>query len=94
MTWNIKPGKEQEYFSFIVGEFLPKANKMGLDLTDAWVTVFGDQPQILVGAMLPELKTARELMASQAWKNLQAQLEDFVDHFTFKFAAPKGNFQF
>ena len=94
MTWNIKPGREQEYFGFAVGEFLPKANKMGLDLTDAWVTVYGDQPQILVGAMMPDLKTARELLDSQAWFDLRTQLEDFVDNFTYKLVQAKGNFQF
>jgi len=94
MTWSIKPGREQEYFGFVVGEFLPKANKMGLELTDAWVTVYGDQPQILVGAILPDLITAQDLLNSQAWFNLQKQLEDFVDDFSYKLVKPKGNFQF
>lgn len=94
MTWSIKPGREQEYFGFVVGEFLPKANKMGLELTDAWVTVYGDQPKILVGAILPDLITAQDLLNSQAWFNLQKQLEDFVDDFSYKLVKPKGNFQF
>ena len=94
MTWNIKPGREQEYFGFVVGEFLPKANKMGLDLTDAWVTVYGNEPQILVGALMQDFATARELLESQAWNNLREKLEDFVDNFNYKIVRPKGNFQF
>ncbi len=47
LTWNIKPGKEQFYYGFMVGDYLPKVNSLGLELTDAWVTVYGDEPQRL-----------------------------------------------
>ena len=53
MTWDINQEHEQEYFEFVVREFLPEVQKLGFKLSDAWVTVYGDQPQILVGAILP-----------------------------------------
>ena len=94
MTWSIKPGREQEYFGFVVGEFLPKANKMGLDLTDAWVTVFGDHPQILVGALLPRAEDAQKLVESEGWETLTNQLKEYVDDFGYKIVRPSGAFQF
>ena len=44
ITWNVRPGREQEYFGYVAGEYLPEVNRMGLNVTDAWVTVYGDHP--------------------------------------------------
>ena len=53
MTWDILPEHEQEYFEFVVREFIPGVQRLGLDLQDAWATVYGEHPQILVGATFP-----------------------------------------
>jgi hypothetical protein len=94
LTWNIKPGKEQFYYGFMVGDYLPKVNSLGLELTDAWVTVYGDEPQILVGAVMPSVETAKTLISSPEWQALNDQLLEFVDHYVCKIAPQKGAFQF
>jgi hypothetical protein len=53
MTWDIMPEREQEYFEFVVREFIPGVQRLGFELSDAWATVYGNQPQILVGAIIP-----------------------------------------
>ena len=93
-TWNIKPGHEQEYFGFVVGEYLPRLNKLGLEITDAWVTVFGDHPQILVGALLPSAEDAQKLVESEGWETLTNQLKEYVNDFGYKIVRPSGAFQF
>ena len=40
MTWDLKRGNEQEYFEFVVSDYLPKVNQLGLVLTDAWLTAY------------------------------------------------------
>ena len=70
LTWDIKPDSEQEYFEFVVREFLPEVQKFGFTLSDAWVTVFGDQPQILVGATLPDVDEIKQIIHSEAWGRL------------------------
>ena len=57
MTWDINPEHEQEYFEFVVREFLPQVQKFGFQLSDAWVTVYGERPQIMVGADSPFCRT-------------------------------------
>ena len=42
MTWDILPGKEEEYFEFHVRKFVPSLEKMGLTLHEAWLTQYGD----------------------------------------------------
>ena len=55
MTWDITPDREQEYFEFVIREFIPGVQRLGFELSDAWATVYGSQPQILVGAVLPSM---------------------------------------
>ena len=94
MTWNIKPGHEQDYFTYVLHEYLPQVNKFGFEVTDAWVTVYGDRPQILLGAVMASRLKARTVLGSNEWEHLNEQLLDYVDNLQFKLASHKGGFLF
>lgn len=94
MTWDIAPEHEQEYFEFVVREFIPGVQRLGLDLHDAWATVFGDQPQILVAAVLTSLEKANSILSSAEWQSLHNQLMDFVVNYEQKIVPASGSFQF
>ena len=93
-TWHVQPTQKQFSSAFMVGDYLPKLNSLGLELTDAWVTVYGDEPQILVGAVMPSVETAKTLISSPEWQALNDQLLELVDHYVCKIAPQKGAFQF
>ncbi len=94
MTWDIVPEREQEYFEFVVREFIPGVQRMGFELSDAWATVYGTQPQILVGAMTSSTMRAQQLLDSSEWQSLQNQLQDFVHNYSQKLVEASGGFQF
>lgn len=94
MSWDIAPDHEQEYFEFVVREFIPGVQRMGFELSDAWATVFGEQPQILVGAVAPTDARARQIMNSAEWKSLNNQLLDFVRNYSIKVVESRTGFQF
>jgi hypothetical protein len=94
MTWDIAPEREQEYFEFVVREFIPGVQRMGFELTDAWATLYGTQPQIMVGATLPSLGSVQQVLHSNEWQSLQNQLQDFVQNYQQKVVESQGGFQF
>ncbi len=94
MTWDINQEHEQEYFEFVVREFLPEVQKLGFKLSDAWVTVYGDQPQILVGAILPTFQRVIKIIDSEEWTLLVNSLLDFVTDYEQKIVPASGGFQF
>ncbi len=94
MTWDIAPEHEQEYFEFVVREFIPGVQRLGLDLRDAWATVFGEQPQILVGAIVPSAQELTNIIDSSEWHSLHNQLMDFVINYEQKIVNSSGGFQF
>lgn len=94
MTWDIAPEREQEYFEFVVREFIPGVQRLGFELTDAWATIYGSQPQIMVGATLPSLANVQQVLVSSEWQSLNNQLQDFVQNYQQKVVQSQGGFQF
>jgi hypothetical protein len=94
MTWDIATEQEQEYFEFVVREFIPGVQRLGFELSDAWATVYGSQPQIMVGAVLPSMTKVKQVMHSSEWKTLKNQLQDFVQNYSQKIVESRGGFQF
>ena len=94
MTWDILPEREQEYFEFIVREFIPGVQRLGFEVTDAWATIFGSRPQIMVGASLPSLIRVQRTLQSEDWQLLSGKLQDYVQNFNQKVVEAQGGFQF
>ena len=93
MSWDIKPGSENEYFEFIVKEFAPGMMKMGMQPTEAWYTLFGEGPQILQGSVTEDLASMKAILASEEWQKLQNQLFEFVSNFNYKIVKATNRFQ-
>jgi hypothetical protein len=94
MTWDVAPGHDQDYFEFVVREFLPGVQRLGFELSDAWATAYGNRPQILIGAILPNRSKAEELLESPDWKSLNNKLQDYITNYAEKIVLARGGFQF
>jgi hypothetical protein len=94
MSWDIDPEHEQDYFEFVVRDFIPGVQRMGFELSDAWATVYGVRPQIMVGAVLPSVAKAQNVLNSSEWLGLYNQLLGFVQNFEQKIVPARSGFQF
>ena len=94
MSWDIAPNQEQEYFEFIVRDFIPGVQRLGFDLSDAWATVYGTQPRIMVVITLPSYDDAQQLLSTAEWSSLNNQLQDYVINYSHKIVPAQGGFQF
>jgi len=93
LSWDIKPGRDLEYFEFIVREFAPGITKLGLKPTEAWFAVYGDCPQILMEGITDDLDAMHALLESDAWSQLYEKLQTYVDHYTQKIVRANAGFQ-
>ena len=93
MTWDILPGKEQEYFEFVVRDFVPGMQRIGIQPTEAWFTQYGDQPQILTGGIAENLIDMQSALESEDWQQLREQLAEYVTNFSMKVVKASGGFQ-
>lgn len=93
MTWNIRPGREQEYFEFVVREFIPEIQQLGLEPSEAWVTVYGDHPQIQAAVLTDDERLLRHILASEDWEKLTDRLQEYVQDLRFKTVRARPGFQ-
>lgn len=93
MTWDIIPGREQEYFEFVVREFVPGMQRLGIQPTEAWYTTYGDRPQILTGGVTESYDSMEEALHTDDWLQLRDSLLDYVTNFEWKVVPASGGFQ-
>ena len=93
MTWDIRQGREQDYFEFVVREFIPGIQRLGLETTYAWFTMYGEHPQILVGAVSSSQDELEQTIKSDEWEKLTDELLKLVDNYESKIVPARRGFQ-
>ncbi len=95
MNWDIKPGRDQEYFEFVVREWVPGVNRLGIEPVAAWYTVYSrdNTPQILAEALANDLPTLRTILKSPEWNELHESLLEYVNNYEHKVVRITGGFQ-
>jgi hypothetical protein len=94
MTWDIVPEHEQEYFEFVIGEFVPGVQRLGLQPAEAWATLYGSYPQIQVVLLADNAPQARNVLDSGDWTILQDRLFTYIRNYSHKIVPSRGGFQF
>lgn len=93
MTWDIIQGREQEYFEFVVREFVPGIQRLGIQPTEAWYTTYGRRPQILTGVVADTLARMELALGTEDWRRLRDRLLDYVTNFESRIVRATGGFQ-
>jgi len=93
MNWDIKSGQEQAYSEFVVKELVPSMTQMGLHLTEAWHTLYGEGPQIMVGGVTEDLESMQQILSSDDWQKLHQKLQNFVANYSHKVIRASNRFQ-
>jgi hypothetical protein len=94
MSWDIAAKHEQEYMDFIISEFLPGLQTIGFTMGEAWITVYGDYPQILVYVLQPTRRELEQALQGEDWKRLYGRLMEYVENYSQKVVPGRGGFQF
>jgi hypothetical protein len=93
LTWDILPGQEQKYFEFVVRDFIPGMQHLGMEPSDAWFTMYGDQPQIMAAAQMSDISSLEDALESSDWEQLTDRLLEYVENFNYKVVEARSGFQ-
>ncbi|MGD8586541.1 MAG: hypothetical protein PVH65_13040 [Chloroflexota bacterium] len=94
MRYNIEPESAQDYYQFIIGQYIPVMQTMGLEVTEAWHTAYGDYPNRLIVFVSRDDQTARQVVNDPAWEELNDRLLEYVTDFDYKIIPYSVGFQF
>ena len=84
LTWNIRPGREQEYSMFVNDRLAPGLVEIGLPPHDVYYTTYGRVPQIMVVLEVPDPDTLQQAMDSTQWHTLKSELLQFIEDYQEK----------
>jgi hypothetical protein len=93
MSWNIQSGYEDESLEFIWRDLGPSLAALGIRITDAWYTYYGDHPQILIGGVAESLERMQGILSSDEWRRLREKLLAHVSDYKQKIVHASGGFQ-
>jgi hypothetical protein len=94
MSWDIAPDHDQDYFEFVINEFVPGVQRLGLQPAEAWATVYGNYPQIQVNILGDDLEAMQRILHTENWAKLQEKLFGLVQNFSYKIIPARSGFQF
>jgi hypothetical protein len=81
MKWDIKVGREQPYFEFVMREFAPGLMQLGIEPAEVWYTIYGEGPQMLTIGEVSNLEKLQMVLESSDWKKLQGKLQLYVTNY-------------
>ena len=94
LSYDMREGHEEDCQRYVVQTLAPGLAQLGLRITDAWYTLWGEAPQILGGGVLEDREDATRILRSNEWQELIAGLEPFVENFKVRVVDANGRFQF
>lgn len=93
LSWDIKPDRDQEHFEFMVREFAPRITSLGVTPTEAWFSVYGEGPRIIVEGITEDLDTMKNVLNSPEWDALRNRLQDFIEDYQQKVVLGRSDLQ-
>jgi hypothetical protein len=94
LTFDPLPDRREDYFRYLLGEFVPALEGLGLTMAEAWHTAYGDYPLRLTGFLAPDEATMEAVLASTTFEELEARLQEFVENYRRRVVPAGRRFRF
>lgn len=94
LAYNINPNREAEYFRYVLGEFLPTLQNVGLYMVEGWHTAYGNYPTRLLAFRADSEIELRNILNSTEWKTAKEKLLKLVRDYEQRIVPAKNVFQF
>lgn len=94
LTYDPIPERREDYFNYVLGEFVPALEHLGLTMSEAWHTAYGEYPLRLTGFVAADRATLEGILASKAFLELEVRLLDYVSNYRRRVVPLGRRFQF
>jgi hypothetical protein len=81
LTYDIITEDQDVYFQFMLGEFVPMAQSLGVHMNGAWHTAYGPYPMRLVEFIANDLGTMQAALDHHLWQRMEDRLQHFVANY-------------
>ncbi len=91
LTWDIRPGREQEYSVFVNDRLAPGLVEIGLPPHDVYYTAYGDVPQIMVVLDVASPEVLQRALSSSLWRQLKKELFQYIENYQERIIQANGD---
>jgi len=93
LTYDVREDVVEEYRQFVMGEFLPAVQRMGLAVTEVWHTAYGDYPERQTELVSRDPDTMWRVLGSDEWTQMEERLKAYVEDLEHKVVTYRPGFQ-
>ena len=94
ITYDVVPELQQAYYEFVLGEMVPTAQSMGLVLSEAWHTAYGNYPMRLIAFRAQDESVMHKVLHSDEWRAAKERLLKLVRDYEERMVVSRNPFQF
>lgn len=94
ITYDILPDRQDAYYRYVLGEFVPALRIMGIHMTSAWHVAYGNYPQRQLVFVTESWDVLQTAMHSTRFQNLEDRLKTYTEHYNRKVVNYLDRFQF
>lgn len=94
IAYDILPEKQDGYYRYVLGEFVPALRTMGVHMTSAWHTAYGQYPARLLEFAIESHDVWHRARNSVRWRKLEDRLQTFTTAYQRKLVPYRDTFQF
>jgi hypothetical protein len=94
VTYDIRPDMVEKYYYYVLKEFVPELETMGLYMFKVWHIAYGDYPVRQLEFVAEDLETLLEVFASERWETLEGHLKDLTTDYQRKVVRFRKGYQF
>jgi hypothetical protein len=91
--WDVIPEKFDEYSGFVIQEYNPTLNRLGIKLVGGYYVAVGEGPRIVAVATVDDAENLRQALASREYRVVSNRLLSLVWKYSSKVWVPTGRIQ-
>lgn|GEM_PF-117349 len=94
LSYDIHPEKYERYYNYVLSEFVPGMQKMGLQMIFAWQIIYGRYPARQIDFICYDYHTLTTVLSSETFKQAEERLKSYTINYKRKVVYFENRFQF
>ncbi len=94
LSYNISPEQQDIYLRFMLNQFIPALQNLGIMNIGVWQTVYGDYPIRLLVFLAEDEATLERALESDVWRKMEKELKPLIRNYTRRIVPYEPGFQF
>jgi hypothetical protein len=88
--WTVIPNRTKDYEKFIIKDFIPGLNRLGIQIVAGWSVVIGAYSEIMLEGVSNDLDQLEQALKQSKYKKLYDNLLSYVKGYKTKLLVPSG----